>query len=372
MPTQNKNFMMQYLAYISIGFVAFQLANVLLNLFFRQRIRKTMLPPKGKISILIPARNEEHNIGLLLEDLREMKSNSIEIIVFNDQSTDNTSSIVQNHAIADKRIKLIQSEGLPQNWLGKNHACFQLAKQATGSYYLFLDADVRLANSIIEDAVSYLEKHHLSLLSVFPIQIQKNLSEKISVSIMNYILLTLLPLISVRISPFSSHSAANGQFMLFRATCYKKIQPHKIFKTSAVEDIAISRYYKKKKIRIACITGDNRIKCRMYKNYKQALNGFSKNIFTFFGNHPALAFLFWIFAALGFIPIWLSQPNLLLIYISLTALTQVFYSVISKQNIVLSTLLFPAQLFFMLQVMTTSILNHKNQQYSWKGRNIYS
>jgi len=355
-----------------MGFVAFQFVNVFLNLIFRQKIKQTSLPFDELISVLIPARNEEHNIGLILDDLKKMNSLKLEIIVYDDQSTDNTFAIVQKHANADKRIKLIQSNGLPKQWLGKNHACYQLGQQANGRYYLFVDADVRLHGNVISDAISHLEKHKLGLLSFFPIQIQKTLGEKLTVPIMNYILLTLLPLIFVRISPFSSHSAANGQFMLFNANHYKKHQPHKMFKTSPVEDIVISRFYKRQNIKIACITGDNRIKCRMYESYKGALNGFAKNVLMFFGNKPVLALLFGMFAVFGFIPLILLSSELLLLYFIVIIIIQILYSFISRQNSVINTLLFPLQLLFLFQVLITSILNKKFKQYSWKGRNIYS
>ena len=364
--------MMQYLAYISIGFLAFQLINVLLNFIFHQKIKKATLPLNEQISILIPARNEEHNIRFLLDDLQKMKNSTFEIIIFDDQSTDNTASIVQEYANIDKRIKLVQSDKLPNDWLGKNHACYQLAQLAKGNYYLFVDADVRLHGSIIEDAVSFLKKHKLGLLSVFPTQIQKSLGEKLSVPVMNYILLTLLPLIFVRLSPFSSHAAANGQFMLFNAFTYKKNQPHIVFKSSPVEDIAISRYFKKQKIKIACVTGEKRIKCRMYKSYNEARNGFTKNVFMFFGNQPVLAFLFLMFATLGFIPVLISQPNNLPIYFIVIIFIQIVYSITSNQGVLLNVLLFPAQLLFLFQVMIKSVFIKKHKQYTWKGRNIYS
>ncbi len=361
---------MQYLAYISLGFVALQFLNVLLNMFFSQRIKRTTASNSKTISILIPARNEEENIGFLLNDLSKIESENIEIIVCDDQSTDNTYNIVNQYIESNNKIKIIQSKKLPKGWLGKNYACYQLSQAATGNYLLFVDADVRLQGNIVQDTVAYLEKHQLGLLSIFPVQIQKTFGEKISVPIMNYILLTLLPLIFVRISPFSSHSAANGQFMLFDANTYKKNQPHKMFKNSAVEDITISRHFKKKNIKIACLTGEKKVQCRMYKNYKAALNGFAKNIFMFFGNSRLLAFLFWIIVALGSIPVLLFKINFFIIYLVLYLMVLLLYSFVSKQNMILNVLLFPIQILFLLQVMLTNIFNKK--QYLWKGRNIYS
>ncbi len=365
--------MMQYLAYFSIAFLAFQFLGVVLNSFFPQRIHRHGTSLNELVSVLIPARNEEENIGALLNDLSGLHGQNLEIIVFDDNSMDRTSAIVQGYAAKDQRIQLLHSEGLPGEWLGKNHACYQLAKHATGRYLLFLDADVRIDGQVIEDAVLYLQDYGLGLLSAFPIQIQKTFGERVSVPVMNYVLLTLLPLIFVRISPFASHSAANGQFMLFDAETYRQNQPHQRFKMSAVEDIAIANDYKKKKIKTACITGDERIRCRMYQSYKEALHGFSKNVFMFFGNKPGLAFLFWIVAALGFIPVLLSSIwPLVISYFSVLFLVLVLYSLSSKQNVPGNVLLFPLQLLFLLHVMCTSMINKKTKDYSWKGRNIYT
>ncbi len=364
--------MMQFLAYIAMAFIVLQMINVLFNLFYTQKIDQSTLPLQKMVSILIPARNEANNIGLLLDDLSKINSEKIEIIVFDDQSTDDTYSLVQKYAKIDNRMKAIQSEGLPEGWLGKNYACYQLAQEASGDYFLFLDADVRLHGSLVQDSVIYLEKYQLGLLSIFPVQIQKSLGEKVSVPIMNYILLTLLPLILVRVSRHYAHSAANGQFMFFNSDIYKENQPHKRFKKTAVEDIVIARHFKQKNIGVCCITGERRVRCRMYKNYSEALNGFSKNIFMFFGNSIVGAFLFSVLVAFGFIPILLSLPNLLWGYFIILLIILLAYSYIARQNMILNVFLFPLQLLFLFQVMIKSLINKKYKKRSlWKGRNIY-
>lgn len=363
---------MIYLAYISIFFVGLQLFNVVINFLFRQKIIPSNEEEKDLISVLIPARNEEKNIGVLLADLQKIKHNNTKIIVFDDQSTDDTGKIVEAFAKKDQRIKLLTSKGLPDGWLGKNYACFNLAKNAKGKYYLFLDADVRVNGSLIVDTVKYMKKYKLGLLSIFPTQIQKTLGEKITVPIMNYILLSLLPLIFVRISPFKSHAAANGQFMLFDADIYKEKQPHFEFKKFAVEDIAIARFYKRQKIKTACIAGEQRIKCRMYRSYKEALNGFSKNVFMFFGNVPILAFSFWLLAALGFIPVLISVPDLLAFYVLAIVAIQFFYAIVANQNILQTILLFPFHLGFLLILLGKALIVKTKNKHIWKERDIFS
>ncbi len=363
---------MVYLAYISLLFLGMQLLNVVLNLVFKQRIKISETENNERISLLIPARNEETNISFLLSDLQKSKNENIEIIVFDDESTDNTVKVVQDFAEQDKRIVLIQSDGLPEGWLGKNYACYQLAQKAQGKYLLYLDADVRIEANVITDAVCYLKRFNLKLLSVFPIQIQETFGEKISVPVMNYILLTLLPLVFVRVSPFKSHAAANGQFMLFDSETYRKIQPHHLFKKSAVEDIKIARHYKKEKLKIACLTGERRIQCRMYKTYKEAVKGFSKNVFIFFGNIPLLAFLFWAFSAFGFIPVWLALPQFLTYYFAVLVSVLLLYSLVGRQNSVINLLLFPFHLLFLITILGKAIKVKKNKKLEWKERNIYS
>lgn len=360
--------------YVSLGFILWQSMNAVINLVFPQSIKTSTEHPNVGISVLIPVRNEERNIGRLLESLRSMPNPNMEILVLDDRSTDDSVAIIERCVNLDTRIRLLKSDHLPTDWLGKNRACYLLAKQAKGDFYLFVDADVQLKGNIIADAVAYSQKHRLHLLSLFPIQQMYTLGEKISIPIMNYILMSLLPLIFVRISPFASHSAANGQFMLFEAMQYELLQPHRLFKHSAVEDIQISNYYKKAKLRVACVKADARVLCRMYTGYQEAKMGFAKNVLLFFGGSPFLAILFWTFTTLGFLPfLWVDGSGRLFgIYVALLLLHRVIISVASKQNGYANLLYMVPQQFFMLHAIFTALYVKWTKNYQWKGRNIYS
>ncbi len=360
------------LVYLSFGFVVFQLLNVIINCLFRQKIGHSKSSTKDIISVLIPARNEEVNIESLLSDLRKIDDCEVEILVFDDQSTDATADIVRQASLQDSRIRLYHSMGLPEGWLGKNYACYQLSQRAKGQYLLFLDADVRVDASIVRDAVEYMKKLRLGLLSVFPKQIQKTFGERVTVPMMNYILLTLLPLIFVRVSPFTSHSAANGQFMLFDNDVYRANDPHRQFAMSAVEDINIARYLKERKVIVACLAAEERVRCRMYHSYEEALKGFSKNVLMFFGNKPALAIAFWALAALGFIPVMLYSLGIFGLYIALVVLVQILYSIACGQNFSQNIELFPLQLLFLINVIIISLRQRHKKKFLWKDRNVYS
>jgi glycosyltransferase involved in cell wall biosynthesis len=321
--------------------------------------------------VLIPARNEEKNIGNLLTDLQKQDYHNIEIIVFNDESTDGTEKIVNNYAVGDKRIKLLSSGGLPDGWLGKNHACHMLAQKASGSWLLFLDADVRTSGSIISQTVAFADKKQVKLLSIFPRQIMKTWSEHLTVPNMNFILLSLLPLVLVRKTRFASLSAANGQFMLFNATTYRKNQPHKKMKTSMVEDIEIARFFKQKKHKVACLTGNESISCRMYRGFREAVNGFSKNVIMFFGHSSVLAVLFWLVTTFGFIVVYFSFCTFLfLAYLFTLILIRIFISVVSRQNVLKNILLLIPQQITLGLFIYNAIINRLKKQYQWKGRNI--
>jgi len=362
---------MIYLAYFIFLFSMVQLLVALVNLLFKQSFSKTRKEFNGLVSILIPARNEEKNIGNLLKDIQNQDYTNIEVIVFNDQSSDKTANIVQDFSKSDQRIKLINSEILPNGWLGKNYACHALSNHAKGEYYLFLDADVRISNDIIFNTINKAEKLKLGLLSIFPKQVLVTVGEWITVPNMNYILLSLLPLVLIYKLKFSSIAAANGQFMLFNSAVYHQTLPHEKMKANKVEDIEIARYFKMNKIQTTCLTGNNTITCRMYQGFNEAVNGFSKNVVNFFGNSFVVAVLFWLITTFGFILVIFSLSNsILTIYLISILTTRILISKVSRQNILLNILLIVPQQLTLGLFIFKALTNKFKKQYQWKGRNI--
>ena len=362
---------MIYLAYFIVGFSVIQLLVAFANLIFNQPFSKSKNNFSGLVSVLIPSRNEDKNIAGILSDLQKQDYQNIEIIVYNDQSTDNTEEIVTKFSGIDRRIKLINSNGLPLGWLGKNYACYNLSKQAKGSFLLFLDADVRISKDIIINTIGHSIKYNIGLLSIFPKQIMKTLGERITIPNMNFILLSLLPLILVRKSKYQSLSAANGQYMLFSSKNYFALNPHEVMKANKVEDIEIARYFKKNNIPIACLTGDDTITCRMYQGFNEAINGFSKNVITFFGNSFVVAFLFWLITTFGFLLVFFSLglPAVIL-YLFTILLARIFISIVSKQNLLMNLLLLIPQQFTLGFFIYKAFMYKSKNQYLWKGRNI--
>jgi glycosyltransferase involved in cell wall biosynthesis len=341
------------------------------NFIFRPVLPKGNLLSNELVSVLIPARNEESNIGNILNDLLYQDYKNIEILVFNDLSTDRTANIVMSYMKQDSRIRLFNSDGLPDGWLGKNYACYSLANNAKGEYFLFLDADVRISNGIIVNAISFAMQHELGLISIFPRQIIKTTGEKLTIPVMNYILLSLLPLILVRKSRRASFAAANGQFMFFSSLVYKLFGPHEVMKNNKVEDITISRFLKTKNIKVACLVGDNTIQCRMYSGFNEAVNGFSKNVTAFFGNSFIVALLFWLVTTFGFLFVLFAMPFVFFVsYIIAYFASRILTSVVSKQNVWDNILYVIPQQFSCGVFIYKAFINKFMKGYQWKERNI--
>ncbi|MCC8145086.1 MAG: glycosyltransferase family 2 protein [Bacteroidales bacterium] len=364
---------------IWIGWVFMVFGLIRLAISFHNFISRPYLPEPGnntfiqpEISVLIPARNEEENIGLILSDLSSDDTGIKEIIVYDDNSTDETTPIVHKWSESNPKIKLISGHDLPENWMGKNFACYNLAKEAKGKYLLFLDADVRIRNKAVIRALSYLSHHKIKLLSVFPQQIMPNRGTYLVVPLMNWILLSLLPLTAVRKIPQPSLSAANGQFMFFDAETYKKLQPHKKVKRSAIEDMKIVRYYKRKKIKVAVLLGYDDVQCKMYHNLDEAVEGFSKNFFEFFGGSQFLCYLFAIITTIApWVILALNGISAAVIYIIIVLLIRILISVTSKQSAKFNILNIVSQQFILWRIILNASKKKKKKNLLWKGRNIY-
>jgi cellulose synthase/poly-beta-1,6-N-acetylglucosamine synthase-like glycosyltransferase len=365
---------MEYLAYFILGFLALRVMISSYNLISRQWLKKSDPLDKPLISILIPARNEEKNIGSLVKSLLDQDYKNIEILVFDDQSEDKTAGIVMNlEKSSGGKVRLISSEGLPQGWLGKNHACHKLAGVAAGEYFLFIDADVILKKGLIKDALGHVSKNHLALFSIFPQQIMKTFGERISVPIMNWVLVSLLPLSLIRNSRKPAFSAANGQFMMFKARVYRKELPHERFRDHKVEDIAIMKFMKKRSYKVDTMLSGGQIQCRMYEGFMDAVNGFSKNVIEFFGGSVFLLVVYALITGFGGFVIYFFTPLFVLyLFILLTILHRMIVSILSRQSIIYNILFVPFQLFAFVVITTKALIVRFSGRYVWKDRIILS
>lgn len=339
-------------------------------------VSKPYLPVAGnkhkeKVSLLVPARNEEHNLPNLLSAISQLNYSDFEVWVCNDHSTDKTIDILQEWQQHVDWLHYFNGETLPPNWTGKNFACHQLAQKARGHYWLFLDADVALAPDVLQKAVDFSKEKNLSLLSIFPQQIMQSISEKMTVPVMNWILLTLLPLRLVLQAKNPLFAAGNGQFMLFDAKNYQLNRWHEKVKNRNVEDILIVRMMKEHQEHAAVLLGNGDVFCRMYRHYAGALQGFVKNVHEFFFGSRLLMLFFGLvvvgsplllYFALG----WKG----LLVYGVLLVVNRLLVSRASHQQYWANLFYHPLQMVFLALLMIENIRLRITKKAKWKGRKI--
>lgn len=354
-------------ALLILGFTLLQWLTAILNYVFRVDYSHYATRQKELVTVIVPARNEEANIGNLLTDLAMQTYDKLEIIVANDDSSDRTAEIAGSYT----GVTLIDAGLKTDGWLGKNHACYKASKLARGKYMLFLDADVRLGSNAIASAIGYFQQSGIVFMSVFPQQLMHNKGVYRVVPLMNYILLSLLVLPLVRWTRFVSMSAANGQFMLFDRELYTALEPHKQFRNEKVEDIHISRYYKRNGYRIACVTGNEDIACLMYSTYEEAIEGFSKNVFAFFGNSVVAGLLFWFITLTGIFWMLALPWYAWAVYIVAVGSTRWLISITSRQGIFTNIVMHYTQLITLGKLMFRALYHQRNKNYQWKGRSIY-
>lgn len=362
---------MYYLAIIALIFLGIRLGIALINLLGKSTLRTSTDDSDVLVSVLIPARNEANNIEELLSGLSKQSHPKLEILVYDDASEDQTLAIVNGLARQDPRIHSISGARLPEGWLGKNHACHRLAEKASGQFLLFLDADVRVIESLVNDLLRHLRFYNLNLVSVFPVQQMLSLGEKLSVPLMNHILLSFLPLILTRLSRRPSLSAANGQCMMFDAATYQAHWFHARVRSEAVEDIRIMQEMKSLGLKTEVLLSDGQIECRMYHRYGDALRGFARNFHHFFGKNDVAMLAYGVWTSMApFISYLGFGFNGLLIYISGTLTLRITTALASQQPVLSALLLSPLQHIAMLHIMINAIWRRRKGNLIWKGRRI--
>ena len=334
------------------------------------------------VSIIIPARNEEHNIRRCITSLlsQSYPGDRYKIIVVNDNSTDKTEEIIKELASVDKKIHLI-SKGEPRpGWTGKNSACMEGAQEGVGDYFCFIDADTKSEFNLIEASVSFAEENSIDMLSVSPFQEIKSFTEK---SLLPGVFLAIASSMNFKNinNPSKPEAVANGQFIMFKKTVYDEIDGHGSVRSIVMEDIALAELIKKEGYRLFFIFGDNFISTRMYTKLSEIWEGFSKNISVIMKTKTVLttfiSSLKSLIIAMGpiLIPIFLQfdqNYSLYTLIIYGTGLSSFlilsFFSLKEMGVSPLYMIFFPVGFIFHGIISLNCIFKQKKGQTTWKGR----
>ena len=269
-----------YLELASVTCLYFLLLTLVNNFSFR----KLNIPPikfrSPKVSILIPARDEERNIRACLDSLLKQDYTNYEILVMDDNSSDATASILREYQSAHPRIKAFTGKPLPPEWLGKHFACHQLAEKADGDFFMFTDADTTHQPKSVSWALTNLLHHKADFLSAYPRQTIGSLGEAIVVPCMYLATSLFLPVWMMLRCKNPLVSFAIGQFVVVRREVFKVAGGYEAIKDCLVDDISMVRNIKKAGFKTLFLDGKDFVTCRMYHGYGEAFRGFVKSLYA--------------------------------------------------------------------------------------------
>lgn len=272
-----------YQAFASVVMV-YVLLTALYNLRFMPRLPSEAPVPARLplVSVLVPARNEERNIGACLESLMAQDYPRMEILVLDDDSSDATAALVEAMAERDGRIRLLRGKPLPLGWHGKAWACHQLAQAARGEWLLFADADTRHRPNSVSSALALAHARDLDLLSLIPDMGLKGFWERVMMSVIPLVFVGCVPHFAFTRTRWPVLAGAIGPFMLFRREIYERFGGHEAVRSDIVEDVFIARWVKRVGGRIALADGVDTLRVDFYSGFRETWNGLSKSTFAAF------------------------------------------------------------------------------------------
>jgi len=329
-------------------------------------------PSTTCVTAIIPARNEESVIAACIASLANQPEIA-EILVVNDQSTDGTASVVSGLMEKISHLRLLESGGLPDGWVGKNHALWVGVQQAKSPWLLFTDADAEHEPDSVSRALHIAQEHGAALVSFSPEQITMTWYEK-----------ALIPFIYLRLAkrfsyenvndPSSTAAAANGQFLMMRRDIYDAIGGHAGVAGEVLEDVALALRVKAAGHRISFGSGKGIVRVRMYRSFQAMWQGWKKNLYRLMGGTPWAVFremessLPWI--PLVVIALGLKFPFLFFVGVLLLIARQTSYGLDLARNQYPFSFIFyyvPAVALY-VGVLWASYRSHLNGTIQWKGR----
>ncbi len=229
------------------------------------------------ISVLIPARNEATSIRAAVEAALSSRDVSLEVIVLDDHSEDETAAIVRELAAEDHRVRLEPAPPLPTGWCGKQHACATLAEHASHPLLVFVDADVRLAPSGLARMAAFLRASRADLISGVPYQETVTLGEKLLIPLIHFLLLGFLPLHRMRRSAHPAYGAGCGQLFMAGREAYAKAGGHAAIRASLHDGITLPRAFREAGFMTDLFDATDIATCRMYRSWSEVWSGLAKN-----------------------------------------------------------------------------------------------
>ncbi|HEX7151931.1 MAG TPA: glycosyltransferase family 2 protein [Thermoanaerobaculia bacterium] len=273
------------------------LIRTLLNLaLIRKLVPPTPVARGPRVSVVIPARDEERTIERTVRAMLAQTYPDLEVVVVNDRSTDATGAILA--AIDDPRLVVVDGEEPSAGWLGKPWALEQGGRRATGELLLFVDADVIYAPETVAAAVAYLERSGAAMLSLFPQLVMHGFWERLAMPQLAVTAFGFLPLWLSNRTTIPLLAIGGGPGNLVRRDVYDAVGGYAPLKDAVVDDIGFARLVRRHRHRTELVRADDLVSLRMYHGLREIVDGFTKNAFAAF--HYSYL-LFFVACVLGFL-----------------------------------------------------------------------
>lgn len=239
-----------------------------------------------RVTVIVPARDEESNIGPCLHSLimQDYPAEQLEMLVVDDESADATFAVASAVAKTDARVRVLRGPPLPPHWLGKSHVCSigAAAASADAQWLCFLDADVRAKPALIASAVAAAAAAEIDLLSLAPHQELKTFAERLILPCGLCLLAFFQDLRRVQ-ARHGNDATATGQFMLVRRSRYEAVGGHAAVRAAICEDVALARRIKQAGGHVVLLDGTRVVSTRMYTGWGTLWPGFAKNLVDMLG-----------------------------------------------------------------------------------------
>jgi len=282
---------------------------------------------KPKVSVILPARNEEKFIEKCLNSLVEQDYDNYEIIAINDSSNDSTGDIIKKYSEKFPKVIFVDAKPKPDGWMGKNWACMEGYKMASGDLLLFTDADTTHTNSVISLSVSHLLSLELDALTVIPRMLCLDRITKITLPMISTFLHTRFS--ALRVNDTSKNTGYFfGSFFIMKKSTYDLVGTHESVKSELVEDGALGKKVKESNFKMRMVRGEHLIDAVWARDSFTLWNALKRlmiplylqnariAVASFFG---VLFLLFMPFPILGYSVIFSSDSSLMLFVISCIA-----------------------------------------------------
>ena len=201
----------------------------------------------------------------------------LEVLVLDDGSTDRTAQPSWRHLQDDARLRLLAAPPLPPGWSGKQHACHVLAGHARHPLLVFADADVRLSPDALARIAGLLERKGLDLVSGFPQEVTRTLSEALIVPLIHVLLLGYLPIWLARRLQHPAFAAGCGQLIAVRRDAYQRAGGHAAIRGSRHDGLMLPRAFRRAGCATDLFDATDLARCRMYRGGREVWQGFAKN-----------------------------------------------------------------------------------------------